>query len=51
MVMRGVRDISILQNRSIQKDEPLTEEEQFALRSELGGINVGFSNCDAGRVV
>ena len=34
----GMRDISILPGSAKQTDEPLTESEQFALRSELVGL-------------
>ena len=45
-----VRDIAILHRRSKRRGEPLTAEEQCALRSELGRGNADCSNCEAGRV-
>ena len=45
------RDISILPRRAQQKDEPLNEEEQFALRSEVGEINADCPNFETGRIV
>ena len=46
----GIRDISILPLRAEQKVAPLTEDEQFTLRSQFGGINVDFSNCETGEL-
>ena len=35
ITMGGVNDISIVPSRAKRKGEPLTDEEQFTLRSEL----------------